>query len=264
MLTKCISVPSEILGALQEFRPDLVLMDMYMPACSGHDLARLIRQVHEYMAVPIIYLSSETDRQKQFSAMRVGAEGFVTKPVVPQELVAAVEIRAERMRSLRALMVRDSLTGLFNHTTTTHLLDTSIANTMRFGKNLSFAMIDIDHFKKVNDTYGHPKGDQVILALSRILRQRLRTSDIIGRYGGEEFALILTETASDRAFELLEELRADFSHLSFSAKDRNFSCTFSAGIASFGKFWTLEHIREAADQALYKAKQGGRNRVVVA
>ncbi len=264
MTTCCVNEPSCILGVLQQFRPDLVLMDMYMPVCTGYDLAKMIRQVHEYTAIPIIYLSSEQDRQKQLFAMRIGAEGFMTKPVVPAELVAAVEIRAERMRTLRSMMVRDSLTGLFNHTTTTHLLDSALANTMRHGKNLSFAMIDIDHFKKVNDTYGHPRGDQVILALSRILRQRLRTSDIIGRYGGEEFAVLLTETDSKKAFELVDELREDFSHLTFNANDVVFSCTFSAGIASFGKFWSLEHIREASDQALYRAKQGGRNRVVVA
>lgn len=264
MITRCINEPSRILGILQEFRPDLVLLDMYMPVCTGLDLARLIRQVHEYAAIPIIYLSSETDKEKQFSAMRIGAEGFMTKPVVPAELVAAVEIRAERMRVLRSMMVRDSLTGLFNHTTTTQLLEASICSTRRNGSHLCFVMIDIDHFKKVNDSYGHPTGDQVILALARALRQRLRISDFVGRYGGEEFALILQDVDITNAKELVEGLRQDFERLSFNGQGTSFSCTFSAGIADFPRFGTLEKLREAADQALYRAKHEGRNLVVVA
>lgn len=264
MTTRSVNEPDNILGVLQEFRPDLLLMDMYMPTCSGNDLAKLIRQVHDYMPIPIVYLSSETDKQKQFSAMRIGAEGFLTKPVIPSELVAAVAIRAERMRTLRSLMVRDSLTGLFNHTTTTQLLDTAVANTKRHGNSLCFVMIDLDHFKKVNDTYGHPVGDQVLLALARIMKQRLRTSDVIGRYGGEEFALILYEVTAEKAAELANELRETFSRLCFNSNENTFYCTFSAGIAEFPVFSSLEQIREAADRALYQAKHNGRNQVVIA
>lgn len=264
MITRTVLDPSSIMGILQEFRPDLVLMDMYMPACSGYDLAKLIRQVHEYTAVPIIFLSSETDRQKQFSAMRVGAEGFMTKPVVPGELVAAVEIRAERMRTLRSMMVRDSLTGLFNHTTTTQLLEAAMASSRRNGSTVCFVMIDIDQFKKVNDSYGHPTGDQVILALARVLKQRLRVSDVVGRYGGEEFALVLQDVGLEKAHELVNELREDFARLRFNGNDTSFFCTFSAGIAGFPKKQSMEKLREAADQALYRAKQNGRNQVVVA
>lgn len=264
MITRCLDEPCTIMGTLQEFRPDLVLMDMYMPACSGYDLAKLIRQIHEYTAVPIIYLSSETDKQKQFSAMRIGAEGFMTKPVVPAELVAAVEIRAERMRSLRAMMVRDSLTGLFNHTTTTQLLEAAISTTRRTSSTLCFVMIDIDLFKQVNDNYGHPAGDQVIQSLARVLKQRLRASDAVGRYGGEEFALVLQDVDTAKANELVNSLRDDFALLSFNGNDTAFSCTFSAGIAAFPRYQTLEKLREAADQALYRAKHEGRNRVVVA
>lgn len=264
MMTHAIHEPHNILTALHEFRPDLVLMDMYMPACSGYDLAKLIRQVHEYTAVPIIYLSSETDKQKQFSAMRVGAEGFMTKPVIPCDLVAAVEIRAERMRALRSLMVRDSLTGLFNHTTTTQLLEASLSSTRRSGSQLCLVMLDIDRFKQVNDTYGHPAGDQVLLALARVLKQRLRISDIVGRYGGEEFALVMLDVDRDKAAELVDNLRESFAQLRFTAKHTTFSCTFSAGIASFPKFSRLEKLREAADQALYRAKDAGRNCVQIA
>ena len=263
MLTYQVNEPSQLLEALQEFRPDMVLMDMYMPVCSGRDLAQLIRQVPDYVGLPIVYLSSETDRQKQYSAMRIGAEGFLTKPVVPENLVAAVGIRAERMRTLRSLMARDSLTGLFNHTTTTQLLANAILAAKRANAPLSFVMIDIDRFKSVNDTHGHPAGDQVLLALSRLLQQRLRQTDVVGRYGGEEFAVILPGVLIEKAVGVIDELRRDFSRVVFDSANSEFSCTFSAGIASVPQHQRLELLREAADKALYEAKRSGRNRVVM-
>lgn len=263
MTTYQLSEPALVLQVLADFRPDMVLMDMYMPGCNGRDLATLIRQVPDYIGLPIVYLSSETDRHKQFSAMRVGAEGFLTKPVVPEDLVSAVAIRAERMRTLRSLMARDSLTGLFNHTTTTQLLESAVASAKRGSKALMFVMIDIDNFKHVNDTHGHPIGDQVILAVSRVLQQRLRNSDVVGRYGGEEFAIILQDVTIEAAAHLVNELRDDFSRVVFHATNADFSCTFSAGIACYSKHSHAEALREAADRALYRAKHSGRNCVVV-
>ena len=263
MLTRQLNDPTSIIAVLMEFRPDLVLMDMYMPQCNGYDLAKLIRQLPDYLGLPIVYLSSETDRKKQFSSMRVGAEDFLIKPVVPEDLVAAVAIRAERMRTLRSLMARDSLTGLFNHTTTTQLLENAIATAERNDGKLSFAMLDVDHFKLVNDTYGHPVGDQVLLALSRILQQRLRSTDIVGRYGGEEFAVILPDVSSARAAQLIDELRQDFNRLVFHSANGDFSCAFSAGISSYPAHQRMETLREAADKALYAAKNNGRNLVMV-
>jgi diguanylate cyclase (GGDEF)-like protein len=263
MKTYQLSDPTNVLEILEYFRPDMVLMDMYMPMCSGRDLAKLIRQVPDHISLPIVYLSSETDRQKQFAAMRIGAEGFLTKPVVPEDLVAAVAICAERMRALRQLMSRDSLTGLFNHTTTTQLLEAAISTAGRAGTMLCFVMIDIDKFKLVNDTHGHPVGDQVILALSRVLQQRLRHSDIVGRYGGEEFAVILQDINSERATWLIDELRQDFARVVFHSDNGEFSCSFSAGIAAFPAHNSVESLREMADKALYIAKNSGRNCVIV-
>lgn len=261
MLVYQLSQPANVLATLQEFRPDLVLLDVYMPSCTGQEISALIRQFPEYLSLPIVYLSSETDRQKQFSAMQVGVEGFITKPVIPDELVAAVALRAERMRSLRSLMVRDSLTGLYNHTTTTEMIETALAQAKRKQETLGMVMLDLDSFKDVNDSYGHVAGDQVLLALSRILRHRLRTNDIVGRYGGEEFAILLKDVTPQIAFELVDQLREDFSKIRFSSGDREFYCTFSAGISSYPFYLRAEELRIAADQALYRAKQEGRNRV---
>ncbi len=262
MVTEQVSDPETLLTTLAHFRPDLVLMDMYMPTCTGRDLAKMIRQIPEYVTLPIVFLSSETDRQRQFSAMSVGAEGFLTKPVVPEYLVAAVAIRAERMRILRMLMAKDSLTGLYNHTTTTSFIGIELANAMREQQPLCLVMIDIDHFKLVNDEHGHPIGDQVLLAMARVFQQRLRHTDIVGRYGGEEFAIVMPATTVAQATQVIDLLRQDFAQIIFNSPQGDFSCSFSAGIASHPPHSSIESLRAAADQALYRAKRQGRNRTI--
>ncbi len=264
MITSQVHNPAKALEALEAFGPDIVLVDMYMPGCTGHELATVIRQNPSYLSLPIVYLSSETDQRKQFSALSVGAEGFLTKPIQPEFLIAAVATRAERMRTLRSLMARDSLTGLYNHTTLTQMLESALATAGRQNQPLSFAMIDVDHFKSINDSHGHPVGDQVLLALARVLQQRLRNSDVVGRYGGEEFAAIFLGISEAQATEICEQLRQDFAKLRFHAGRTSFSCTFSVGIASFPQCKSLVALREAADRCLYAAKEQGRNRIVAA
>lgn len=263
MHTQVITEPDTILERIQTFRPDMILMDMYMPQCSGKEVAKVIRQIPEFVALPIVYLSSEQDQEKRFSAMQAGVEDFVTKPVAPQELVKTVTLRADRMRTLRAYMIKDSMTGLYNHTTSSELLNTALLNAQRENKPLTFVMIDIDFFKHINDTHGHPVGDQVIIGLARLMQQRLRASDLIGRYGGEEFAIILPDTDSETAFGLIEQLRQDFARISFNGTEDSFSCTISAGIASYPAQNNTEMLLQEADQALYRAKHAGRNQVVV-
>ncbi len=264
MNTYELADPTRIMAALEEFRPDLVLLDIYLPQCNGRELASLIRQIPDYVSIPIIYLSSELDHKKQFSAMRIGAEGFLTKPVQPEQLIESVSVRAERMRVLRAMMARDSLTGLLNHSETTKTLVSAMAAARRTAGSMCFAMLDIDNFKHVNDTYGHPVGDQVLLALSRLLQQRLRISDTVGRYGGEEFAIILRDVQLPEATALLESLREAFTRVQFHTEQADFSCSFSAGIAWSCAYSSMASLREAADKALYAAKRGGRNRVMTA
>jgi diguanylate cyclase (GGDEF)-like protein len=264
MMPRWLAQPANLLDELVQFQPDLVLMDMYMPVCSGRDLSRLIRQIPQFVSLPIIFLSSETDKSLQVSAMRVGADGFLTKPIPPEDLVTAVAVRAERTRVLRSLMMRDSLTGLLNHTTLLQFLDTSMASTQRHGGQVCFIILDLDHFKAVNDTHGHPAGDQVLVGLARLLKQRLRNSDMIGRYGGEEFAVVLTDISVGEAVRVMDEIRRDFAALSFMAGGTEFSSSFSGGVAGCPDMRTTEAIIQAADRALYAAKHAGRNRIMAA
>ncbi len=264
MSTGVVTDPVRALQSMADFRPELILMDVYMPGCSGIELAKVIRQDETYIDIPIVFLSSETDIKRQLQAMSRGADDFLTKPIQPEHLVTSITLRADRHRALRSFMLYDGLTGLLNHTRTKEQLDIEIARLLRQNYSaLTFALIDIDHFKTVNDTYGHPVGDQVIKSLSRLLRQRLRTTDTVGRYGGEEFAIILADTDAQNAIRILNELREDFGKIRHKSELEAFSATFSCGAAVYAPGISGSRLIDAADKALYEAKRSGRNRVVM-
>ncbi|WP_437882759.1 diguanylate cyclase [Pseudomonas sp. LRF_L74] len=263
IVTCTLTEPIQAMSDMAEFQPDLIILDMYMPDCSGIELARVIRQNDRYVSVPIIYLSAEDDLDKQLDAMSEGGEDFLTKPIKPRHLIATVRNRAARARNLKARMVRDSLTSLFNHTHILQLLDDARFRARRDNRPLTFAMLDIDYFKKVNDTYGHPMGDRVIKSLALFLKQRLRKTDHIGRYGGEEFAVILPDTDADTAAKVLDEIRRRFAEIHYPAQPFDLSCTFSCGIAQLEEGLDSNLLSKRADEALYAAKHGGRNRVEV-
>lgn len=257
-----ITDPMQIIHALDEFSPEIIILDMYMPGCTGTEIARVIRQQDRFHSVPIIYLSAEEDVSKQLHAMSLGGDDFLTKPIDPKHLIATIHNRGRRARSLLALMIRDSLTGLYNHTHTLYLLEQEILRARQKEQPLCFAMIDIDEFKAVNDSYGHPIGDRILRSLSMFLKQRLRNTDHIGRYGGEEFAIILPNTDTEDARRVLDDVRERFSELLQQAGDQEFRVTFSCGLAA----WTgntAQTLCEQADNALYSAKERGRNCVVV-
>ena len=261
MITSVVTDPRNIFRVLVEYKPELILMDMYMPDCTGAELAAIIRQNDSFVGIPIVFLSVETDAERQLGAIRSGADDFLVKPIDPDHLVTSVRIRAARTRSMRFFMERDSLTGLLNHTNLKQRLDDDLSRARRIGTEMVFAMIDIDHFKSVNDTYGHLTGDRVLKGLARLLGERLRRTDVVGRYGGEEFGVILFNTTEADARRLMDDLRERFSRLRQSNGDQEFTVTFSCGIAAYPGFDTAGGLSEAADAALYRAKEAGRNRV---
>ena len=264
MEVKVVTDPLTTIEALSDFQPELVLLDMYMPTCTGMELASVMRQIEAFVGLPIVFLSAETDRDKQLAAVGLGGDDFLVKPIKPEHLISAVVSRTERYRKLRSVMMRDGLTGLFNHSTITDRLEQEVARARRQKTPLSAVMLDIDHFKQVNDTHGHPVGDRVIKSLARLLTQRLRITDIVGRYGGEEFLVILPDTPPEQALPLVDKLRDAFSKLTQHAGPVRFSTNCSAGIAGFPAWDKPAALKEAADQALYRAKRGGRNQVAVA
>jgi diguanylate cyclase (GGDEF)-like protein len=263
MNTLVLNAPMEVLGAIEEFTPELILLDMYMPDCNGQELAAAIRLQPAYTGIPIVFLSGESDRDKQMKALTHGGDDFLTKTIRPEHLIASIRTRVQRFRALRSLMVRDSMTGLFNHTTTNEMFEAELGRAKRHGSVLALAALDIDHFKSVNDTYGHGVGDLVIKSLARLLKQRLRSTDIIGRMGGEEFSAILSGVDGPTAEKIMNDIRQAFSEIQHHTEQGAFSVTMSCGIADFPRFETQVQLSEVADKALYAAKNGGRNRVVL-
>jgi diguanylate cyclase (GGDEF)-like protein len=262
MITKAVIQPMTVLQVMEKFQPEIIIMDMYMPGCNGMELAAVIRQQERYMRVPILYLSGEEDREKQLKAMSQGGDDFLTKPVDPKHLIATINNRGQRARALASLIVRDSLTGLYNHTYTLERLAQECTKAKQSGAALVMAIMDIDHFKQVNDTYGHPVGDRVICSLALFLKQRLRKSDTIGRYGGEEFVVILPAADEQEAFLVLDNIRESFAQLKQPAGPTEFNVTFSAGLVEFDGN-NQDFLVEWADQALYQAKRNGRNQMVI-
>lgn len=251
--------PFAALEALVDFKPDLVLTDLYMPQMSGVEFAGVVRQKANYDALPIMFLSQEHNIDDHLDALRVGGDEFLLKPIRDEHLVGAVSIRASRFRSLNALMSIDGLTGLLSQITTKLQLEELLPLALRRKSPLCFVMIDVDHFKQVNDRFGHPAGDRVLRMLARMLKQGLRSSDIVGRFGGEEFALVLPDTEIDAAAELVDTLRERFAGMTQQHEREVFQTTFSAGVACSQQHDQLMQLIDAADRALYRAKSAGRN-----
>jgi diguanylate cyclase (GGDEF)-like protein len=264
MQVRSTTDPYEVLSLIAEFQPELLLIDLYMPEVSGPELATVIRQQPAHVGMPIVFLSGETDRSAQLAAMRGGGDDFLTKPIMPEHLVAALTTRMDRARALRHQLNHDGLTGLLNHSTMAERLKTEIGRAFRCGTPLSVAMVDLDRFKQVNDTYGHVAGDRVLKNLARLLQQRLRRTDHIGRYGGEEFMLILVGADGEAGARVLDELRERFAQITHQYDGVSWNAQFSAGVAAFPEYNDVGGLVKAADAALYAAKRAGRNKVVLA
>ncbi len=264
MLVRTLSDPSQLFEVMREFDPEMVLLDMNMPDFTGIELAQMIRLNDEWLRVPIIYLSAETDINRQMAALLKAGDDFITKPISDTALTAAVFSRVQRARALSMALSRDSLTGLLKHADIKEQVALEVERAQRSGKPTSVVMLDLDHFKQVNDQYGHAAGDNVIRSLANLMRQRLRRIDSIGRYGGEEFVAVLPDCPAEQAKRIFDEIRLRFAALSFHAGARTFSVSLSAGISETNGHAGAGAMLELADQALYAAKHNGRNQVQTA
>jgi diguanylate cyclase (GGDEF)-like protein len=263
MQVEMLHEPAKIFSCMHTFNPEVILLDVCMPGCTGPELAQIIRLNDDWLRVPIVYLSAETDIERQMNALIKAGDDFVTKPIADHALVAAVFSRAQRARQLSQALARDSLTGLLKHADIKEQVAIEQARALRSNKPASVAMLDIDFFKQVNDNYGHAAGDSVIRALANLLRQRLRRIDSLGRYGGEEFLVVLPDCPAEQARRILDEIRQRFADLQFVAGEQHFNVTLSVGIASTAQCpGSADTLVEHADRALYSAKNSGRNCVV--
>ena len=255
--------PPNIFTSILSFEPDAILMDMKLPRISGPDLTRLIRQYKNYASIPIIFISADSSADSISEAFQAGGDEYFVKPVDIEVLTKTIRSRVRRHREINRLIHEDGLTGLLNHRSTHNQLNSEIVAAKRYEFPLCIVEIDVDKFKFINDTHGHPVGDKVLKNLAMLLKNHLRESDYIGRIGGEEFLVIMTSTTLQDAFDITERLRISFSEIDHEDKGSHIYCTFSAGIAQLDKADTLNTFIKRADEGLYEAKASGRNQTII-
>lgn len=264
MIVSVLNDPLKIIPMIDGAFFDIIIMDLQMPNTDGIEIAKIIRQYQSHISIPIVFLSSEEDKEVQMKARQFGGDDFISKRADLGGLVALIELRVQRARVLRSLIELDGLTGLLNHRRFKERVGHEMARVNRTNLQFCVAMLDVDHFKRVNDSYGHPVGDQVLSILARTLVGWVRKTDVVGRYGGEEFAVLLLDTTPQAVFEVLENFRKHFAQIMFDGQPEKFSLTISIGVAGSASCDDAAAIFDEADRALYLAKNNGRDQVVLA
>jgi len=255
--------------------PDLVLLDVMLPDIDGFEVSRRVKGDASLPFIPIILVTARDSTEDKVLGFEAGADDYLTKPINFSELEARVRsmLRIKRLqdqleeknRELQRLSISDGLTGLFNHRHIHGLLRDEFERSGRTGAPLTVAMFDLDHFKAVNDTWGHPAGDRVLAQIADILRRAARDVDRLGRYGGEEFMAILPATDTDGGSIFVERVRTRVEQTVFDIEAAEpIRMTVSAGIATYPdeRIRSVEALIREADGALYAAKAAGRNRTV--
>ena len=258
--------------ALQsEDSPRLAIIDWMMPGFDGVELCRKIRERTKEPYTYLILLTSLSREENIVTGMEAGADDYITKPFHTNEL--KVRLRAGRRivdlqenlitarEALRAQATHDPLTGLWNHEEIIRILGVELARAQRQGTAITVVMADIDYFKRINDTYGHMAGDAVLRLTAKRMLSRARSYDTIGRYGGEEFLLVLPVRNDGGAFEIAEKFRLNIANGSMDTPEGLIPVTISLGVAVSGKAEQADcdTLIRAADEALYRAKHNGRN-----
>lgn len=247
-------------------KPDLILLDADKPAPDGLELCRQLKSDPETNNIPLIFLSVAADTAQKMEGLDSGAIDYLIKPFDAAELCARVRTGL-RLRYLMELLVQkaqvDGLTGLWNRAYLDDRLEAQLALATRHNLPLSVVMIDLDHFKKINDACGHPFGDIVLRAVAALLTAVTRKEDVVCRYGGEEFAAILPQTKAAGACELAERIRVMVTRLGLTHCGQPVPVTCSFGVADLACAG-LQTLTEAADEAVYVAKCNGRNRIEIA
>jgi two-component system cell cycle response regulator len=261
--------------------PDLIILDVMMPVLDGLEACRLLKEDPATRDIPVIFLSALDDTDTKVRGLSLGANDYVSKPFRVEELLARVSVairlklerdrlrqRAEELRrSAEAASERsmtDALTGLLNRYGLHRALQRELSEARRYSRPLSCLLIDIDFFKAVNDTYGHAAGDAALQQAARVITESVRGSDVVCRYGGEEFLVLAPETGLEGARALADKIRLSFTSGLFGDAGRVFPLTLSAGVAQLGEQESGNDMIARADEALYHAKQTGRDRVAAA
>lgn len=252
--------PANAVAMAKDFAPDLIILDVVMGDISGYDLARKMRSDASSQLTPIILVSVKADVGAKIEGFQSGATDYLAKPFAPAELLARVSAIMERTRMFKDLALRDGLTGAFNHRYLQERLDEELNRYRRTRKPFSIAMLDLDHFKQVNDQHGHQVGDLVLTNFAQLLKKQLREMDVVARYGGEEFVVIMLEAAGEDCAMALDRVRETMAQYELAP---GLTITFSGGMVMVPRDGLdKKELLHLADLRLYEAKHNGRNRLI--
>ncbi len=271
----------EALDFISATKPDMVLLDVMMPDMDGYEVCRQIKKDPETANIPVIFITAKTEPEDAVLGFEAGGVDYISKPFHETELLMRIrthldlklsrDMLEEKNRELQGayetiekLALTDSLTGLANRRSIMNQLAVEVSRCDRNGGFFSLIMCDIDFFKRVNDTYGHDTGDYVLKTVADVMRANLRQQDIVSRWGGEEFLIMLPLTELKKAVAVAEKLREAIKNTEMSFAGENFRVTMTFGVSAYDKGMGIEHSIKKADDALYTGKQTGRNKVVMA
>ncbi len=247
-----------------ESKPDLILLDILLPDLSGIEVLNQIVGKAKKERIPIVIISGEYSKETQMQAYSLGVMDFLPKPVDIDLFLVLIRNRFQLKREWQESIIVDELTGAFNRKHFNQTMKQLISDFKRTKRIFSLALIDLDHFKKVNDTYGHLIGDEVLQIFSQLVRNSLRAEDTFCRYGGEEFAVFLPNTSAASALLVVQRIQERFSASEFFGKNEAFHVTFSGGIAEVTNGDNIaDKLVEEADKALYASKHAGRNQTTL-
>lgn len=263
VLYKTVPHSPDIISSLKDFTPELILIVPQKPYSQDLEFLKKIRRSADYINVPCLFFLADKQTMEEASCLALKAEGLIIAPLSDNDLIVTLRTRILRARAIKSQMTHDSLSGVLNHNALIEQLETEIARAKRDKEMLSFVMLDIDHFKDINDTYGHLMGDAILKKLASLLKERLRKSDCIGRYGGDEFALILPKTQAVAAAQLLSQINFLFSKVFEDISEIDIIPTLSAGVTQLSNALSAEALIHSADSALYQAKHQGRNQIII-
>lgn len=255
--------------------PDLILMDVMMPGMDGYTTCRRLKESPLTRDIPLIFVTARQDAEDERKGLDAGAIDYIAKPFSPAIVLARVRnhlalenarkrlaeahaMLALKNKELETMAMIDALTGLNNRFTLDETMARELHKAERYQRPLSLALLDVDHFKQVNDNHGHHIGDQVLKKLAGLLRENVRESDVPGRWGGEEFLIICPETDREGVRVLADNLRKRIETQPFPVVGR---ITASLGVTTYAEADTAESLLQRADKGLYQAKAQGRNRV---
>jgi len=244
--------------------PDIILLDIMLPDIDGFEVCKKLKADSKTSAIPVIFISANDQPCDKAAGITAGAVDYIAKPFDPGELKARIEsvLRSIILEEKILLLANtDGLTGLDNRRRFFDILEREMFSARIKGKSLCMMMLDIDHFKNVNDTYGHLAGDMILRQMGKILKENTYSLDVAGRYGGEEFVILMPETSYSTAIKAAEKLRKIIDECHWDIGEKRISITVSIGIASIDSSDSLELIKRA-DKALYEAKKQGRNCIV--